>query len=1281
MTADAEAHHFQSVKVMAKIKPGDAIFDFIDKRWCNLKQEFMNREIFLMRRLDYVDMLLEIIGVTEEFQAIWKLMQDRSPTENSLLILENRVNSAAEKVSKLSPNWGFITKTNAESIVGRLYARFLGLNWIILSAFHSYKRYFTEIEKFLALSRKVCKNLATIKGQLRFVNSLLNSIEKASFDPLSSGRNDTINSLLSKVKLITHEVNRQTVEYSISSDFTGNNLHKNEKKSSTGMELFTVHSHSSQLVRCKSVEIITEDKIDYLPSRIRRNIITKRIHEEFEFQYLQDLYLVHELKSNLREKIAFQREKIAEKQVHLFKQSEYLQERLSGLQSVVDLLTSTSTIQVDINEIQEWIGHTLVYFAENPLPDALTDILEGTDTSKEVWWEELFHSNTIFLAHLNIQSRINKKLHLFLRVDESRSMLDEIKKRFRSSYETAWQQQDDEEDKNDEVVEEEEQEEEKEEGCCFERISNKIFAANHRVLEKLDGDLDKICDEANRRMQELQSVKQNIHAVQNCCRLLDWIRASQKNCINCASFFSEEGLSNIESPFHRLSLKASADLYPFLLNEPFLVALEKEIDFNISASLPVLQDLQSKLQAASPWRDVLEYAFNSWNELINASKMKRLSIDTAQRLLALNDEILSTRLWVKDKKGLLLTTRQTKTTMGEIIRMECRMANWKNDLNALKERIDQVFEESEALQVSLEELESPLSAEADNGANVKEAKDTLEKWSEELRVEWLEFNTLLDDYQKDLEETLALQSMLQELEAMNTLLTSKQNTITSLELPTSIGEIDEQKGIFRSIVTDLNASDDKLQKLMEYGRELAATQEEAVSSAVIEKLENLNNEWIEEFIRDVDSLNALLSRRENQIEEAFYLPTIDCIQGKINSQRQVLSMIRALSNQVEEINTRASINKFEDKYRVKAVSLVNKYKDVESKAAVVLDLLVFRLTEKENMNQLESLEEWILERLAAVNAQFATSETGLREQKAIHKYHLFRNFEAEVNSYENLVNETFQSVKLINERYPNYADSLKEILRKNEALWNELKTTVAIQGTKLIKEYRAIIILEGCEELMEWLQKTSVKIFGHQSYNYLKGDLSPHPKASLTCPSGSMTQLTSEQLTDYLSSKQRRRSVSQNCVDYLSTGCRDFAENFDLSALNSAICKLNEIKTKMGTKWAFLHELEEHFQSLLENRGKFAQHGRMLEEVSARFEKVDSWLATCFFNVSAQRDVINVLRTLSDEIQWMEVKQVQLESETTALSLLDVQKHTTRHQNLTNEVKSRNSRNQPLINV
>lgn len=218
---------------------------------------------------------------------------------------------------------------------------------------------------------------------------------------------------------------------------------------------------------------------------------------------------------------------------------------------------------------------------------------------------------------------------------------------------------------------------------------------------------------------------------------------------------------SIESPFHRLSLKSSTALYPFLMNEPFLVALEKEISFNASNSLPALQDLQSRLPEDSPWSDVLEYTFHAWNELMNFAKMKRLSIDTAERLLRLNGELSGTRLWIKYKQELLLTTRETKSTMGDMIRMECRMADWEDDLIALNARVKQVLEESEVLKISLEELQSPLSAEANIENNIKEAESTLQNWTEALRVDWAEFKRVLDEYRQDLEASLSFQRMLQ----------------------------------------------------------------------------------------------------------------------------------------------------------------------------------------------------------------------------------------------------------------------------------------------------------------------------------------------------------------------------------------------------------------------------------------------------------------------------------------------------------------------------------------
>lgn len=54
------------------------------------------------------------------------------------------------------------------------------------------------------------------------------------------------------------------------------------------------------------------------------------------------------------------------------------------------------------------------------------------------------------------------------------------------------------------------------------------------------------------------------------------------------------------------------------------------------------------------------------------------------------------------------------------------------------------------------------------------------------------------------------------------------------------------------------------------------------------------------------------------------------------------------------------------------------------------------------------IEEWILERQATLTAQFVATDATLQEQKAVQKYHLFRNFEAEVKSYGLLASEIFQ---------------------------------------------------------------------------------------------------------------------------------------------------------------------------------------------------------------------------------------------------------------------------------
>ncbi|VDM26632.1 unnamed protein product [Hydatigera taeniaeformis] len=124
------------------------------------------------------------------------------------------------------------------------------------------------------------------------------------------------------------------------------------------------------------------------------------------------------------------------------------------------------------------------------------------------------------------------------------------------------------------------------------------------------------------------------------------------------------------------------------------------------------------------------------------------------------------------------------------------------------------------------------------------------------------------------------------------------------------------------------------------------------------------------------------------------------------------------------------------------------------------------------------IEEWILERQTTVNAQFIATEVVLQEQKAIQKYHLFKNFEAEVKSYGALAKTIFQpcpnfasagvgesvialacvsplqTVQSTIEANPTSSARLQEALEWNVRLWNELNTTLSIQGEKLVEVYR-----------------------------------------------------------------------------------------------------------------------------------------------------------------------------------------------------------------------------------
>lgn len=195
-----------------------------------------------------------------------------------------------------------------------------------------------------------------------------------------------------------------------------------------------------------------------------------------------------------------------------------------------------------------------------------------------------------------------------------------------------------------------------------------------------------------------------------------------------------------------------------------LVVLEKELARRTESSLSSVQGLEESVSQscqATTWYKLLEFTFDEWNELVLGVKMKRLSVDTAKHFFKLKKEATTSCEWIKIKKELLLASVETTSDIGEMIRMECRMAGWEGDLTALRERVSYVKIEGEKLTIALKDLSSPLNQDKVDQKYWERAIDQLDKWMLDLLRDWTEFETLLEEYQKRLEASLEFQALFQ----------------------------------------------------------------------------------------------------------------------------------------------------------------------------------------------------------------------------------------------------------------------------------------------------------------------------------------------------------------------------------------------------------------------------------------------------------------------------------------------------------------------------------------
>ncbi|VDL93118.1 unnamed protein product [Schistocephalus solidus] len=742
--------------------------------------------------------------------------------------------------------------------------------------------------------------------------------------------------------------------------------------------------------------------------------------------------------------------------------------------------------------------------------------------------------------------------------------------------------------------------------------------------------------------------------------------------------YSYEKLRNIPSPFDckfrgyeesgttggNVSSIVSAD---FESSEQFIFSFMRELERRTQQDLPALKCLGnfSNSPPASElldekhrtqdetniWDHLLEFAYKQWNELVLLASHKQHAIQMAERFSRLAAEQENCLKWVEVKQEVLLTTGNDVTDVREVIRMECRMSDWESDLKALTGSVESCLEELDSLK---EALSQTIQATSEGAKGMKTAKRAVKEWQSKLQGRWNEFMLLLEEHKKKLDVSLALQNVLQEAEEMNLWLRSKQRMIASLEMPITISDIDEQTSIYQNLLRDLEHTEGKISTIQDETCQIVHAQETTIAEAVHEKLGSVVKCWTELRRFCQQNLLELTESRQTQ-------PSLEHICRQLKLQNEVLTSVRAMSAGISQILSAAAEAKIQDKVRQRAENLKNRFRQVQVKAEGVLAILQFHLLEKEKHQQLESMEEWISERQAVVNAQFVVTGTSIKQQKTIQKYHLLRNFEAEVDSYGHLAERIFREAEEVIKEYPEHSTSLAQALQRNAELWANLKITLSSQGSTLVKIYRAIIFSEGCEELMEWLGKASLKIFSIARSHHLgqKGtafeillDLNQEPH-----------QAAQSYLRSRLSTSLKR-SASDTCVIFLPEKPLDHSDKCDLSNISSSLSKVTDLNVQLNNKWIFFQELQNESQ---------------LAAVSSKFTGIQQKINACLADLTAQHNVINALRMLAGETAWLEERRAQIKWDLVGSLLLETEKLLLRHHNFAKEVAIRKLRGQPII--
>jgi spectrin beta len=613
----------------------------------------------------------------------------------------------------------------------------------------------------------------------------------------------------------------------------------------------------------------------------------------------------------------------------------------------------------------------------------------------------------------------------------------------------------------------------------------------------------------------------------------------------------------------------------------------------------------------------------SIDALQDTADAKRDAIQNAILLQEFLINCAETKNWIREKAKLIESTDELGDDLEGVMQLQRRLGGLQRDMGVLENKIDDL----------------------DDKANIllrtrPKDKETIERERDEVHALWNELNEMLKVRDDRLSASSELQRFLQDLDHFQVWLSRTQSSVASEDMPKDLDDTERQKSELQSILAEVRSYEPEFERLMEFGRRVTKDQTDSQHVLLAQRLNGLEEGWetllkmaadrenfleqchrAQSFFRDALQVDVILSKQEVFLAKEDTPTTLESALEAIKQHENFVNAMEANDEKIDKVVAQgrqlvANNNLHSDRIKAKCDQILERRNTLRNRTSDRELQLNETRLVQEFVQEIEDTEEWISEKMIV-----ATDDSHRDSKSLAARYSKFKAFEDELDANKDKIAKLIEEGEQLAAEHPDVDDAIYPRLAELRAQWDELKKTAENKSARMAEENREKLVAETATGLESWIEHIITE------------------DETIETTEISLVELN----------EKNNEILKQH---------KDFEE------------KQNQLKV-----------LEEHIPKLMEQfPERQVEFEEVLQTTRVRLQNARVPLDKKASQIQEKRRILQLLRDLDDEKDWVKEKLRLLENPEVGNNLLEVQQLLRRHRLLKSEVENHKPQMERVIN-